>query len=328
MCSTPDSSCGLLQRDPLVWTLDAARSVASCHFSGKPRNNEFVEGEHQESFANERSNMWWFQENERFMLFLSKGPDVITRSFMQTAWSAKQAHQFFKMSSIASKKRGRRRKEEVEEEGEEAVQEPASNNRKKRRKKCNSSKELLPLSGMVLAISTLAVKNQQHQNSYKTTADRCRALGAMVTGQVHKQVTALICTESAAKKATQRIRKALKKSVPIVDVSWLDRCVEKGVAVPRDGYRLDETARNAVLDNKAMTTQDTETHPKDNNVHVDVAENDGWSEPVELGCCCVCHENGDDDCPWCHDCDVNRAKRMRAKALDSNPSANLSKGVH
>ena len=31
--------------------------------------------------------------------------------------------------------------------------------------------------------------------------------------------------------------------------------------------------------------------------------NAGWTEPVSIGCCCVCHENGTtNDCTWCVDC--------------------------
>jgi len=32
----------------------------------------------------------------------------------------------------------------------------------------------------------------------------------------------------------------------------------------------------------------------------------GWTEPKELGCCCLCHENGTTkDCEWCTDCMKN-----------------------
>ena len=36
--------------------------------------------------------------------------------------------------------------------------------------------------------------------------------------------------------------------------------------------------------------------------------NAGWSSPVQLDCCCVCHENGDDNCHWCTECNINLAK--------------------
>ena len=45
------------------------------------------------------------------------------------------------------------------------------------------------------------------------------------------------------------------------------------------------------------TTQidDDETNVPDDNA--------GWTDPVSIGCCCVCHENGTTKyCPWCVDC--------------------------
>ena len=41
----------------------------------------------------------------------------------------------------------------------------------------------------------------------------------------------------------------------------------------------------------------------------------GWSEAVELDCCCVCHENGDLECPWCTgetECNLTK-KRLGTK---------------
>jgi len=38
----------------------------------------------------------------------------------------------------------------------------------------------------------------------------------------------------------------------------------------------------------------------------------GWSEPVSLDCCCVCHDTAR-DCDWCLDCNVTLA--LKSKAL-------------
>ena len=37
----------------------------------------------------------------------------------------------------------------------------------------------------------------------------------------------------------------------------------------------------------------------------------GWSEPISLDCCCVCHETGRTDCEWCLDCNVTRDRKKR-----------------
>ena len=43
---------------------------------------------------------------------------------------------------------------------------------------------------------------------------------------------------------------------------------------------------------------------------------EGWSEPVQLDCCCVCHENNPPntitDCEWCKTCNINLALKKLA----------------
>ena len=43
----------------------------------------------------------------------------------------------------------------------------------------------------------------------------------------------------------------------------------------------------------------------------------GWSEPVSLDCCCVCHDDDRDDCKWCcgeNMCNVNLRKLAMSNA--------------
>jgi hypothetical protein len=157
---------------------------------------------------------------------------------------------------------------------------------------------------MILAISTLDVKGRAHtdaQSSYKAISDLCRTLGASVTGQLHSRVTCLICNRSAVQHATQRVRKALKKKVPLVDVAWVRQCHREGKRIDHSDYCLDELA-SQVTESRIVDTAD------DDGVDVDEIPESAWSQPTCLGCCCVCHENGDDKCPWCPQCDVNMAK--------------------
>jgi hypothetical protein len=48
------------------------------------------------------------------------------------------------------------------------------------------------------------------------------------------------------------------------------------------------------------------------------ASGGGWTEAVEFGCSCVCHENLGErvvtDCEWCVDCSVNKENRAREDA--------------
>ena len=160
-----------------------------------------------------------------------------------------------------------------------------------------------PLQGMMVAVSTLDVKGKAHtdaQSSYKAISDLCRSLGASVTGQVHSRVTCLICNRSAVRHATQRVRKALKKNIPLVDVTWVRRCHEEGKRIAYNEYCLNELAIN-VLESRTI---DVDT--ADDALALHEIPESAWSEPTSLGCCCVCHENGDDKCPWCLECDVNK----------------------
>jgi hypothetical protein len=161
-----------------------------------------------------------------------------------------------------------------------------------------------PFQGMILAVSTLNVKGRAHtdaQSSYKAISDLCRTLGASVTGQLHKRVIFLICNRSAVEHATQRVRKAFKRKVPLVDVAWVRQCHEEGKRMDHSDYCLDALA-SQFIESRIVDTADID------GVDVDETPESAWSEPTCLGCCCVCHENGDDKCPWCSQCDVNMAK--------------------
>lgn len=159
------------------------------------------------------------------------------------------------------------------------------------------------LKGMIVAVSTLDVKGESHSNSessYKAIADCCRKLGASVTGQLHRRVSYLICNETAVNNVTQRVRKAVKKKVPLVDVAWIRKCQENQELVDLDPYRLDDLAIEVV---ESRRKEVTDVFEEEGEVGGDeVLPDKGWTEPVSYGCCCVCHENGDVNCPWCPDC--------------------------
>lgn len=177
------------------------------------------------------------------------------------------------------------------------------------------------LSGMLIAVSTLqTAKTEETEEttsssspcdvSYRTVTEACRNAGATVSSQIHKKVKCVLCTKSAIAQATQRVRKAQKKGIPLVDVAWLYECLKMKEKLPFDSYLLDYPT--AITHHE----EDQETHKKsrdkqksedsENNENQDVDEKDipdsGWSSPVDVGCCCVCHENGDTNCSWCTDC--------------------------
>jgi hypothetical protein len=163
-----------------------------------------------------------------------------------------------------------------------------------------------PFNGLVVSISTLNEnRNSETEISYSSVAQTCKELGAEVLGQVGKRVQYMICTQSAVQQATQRLRKAFKKKIPIVDVSWLEECRVQRKRVDISDYKLDKEAEKAIqarqIQNEALeSTNNVDEVPQD-EIPPDDA---GWTDAVTLGCCCVCHENrAEKDCRWCKDLD-------------------------
>ena len=147
------------------------------------------------------------------------------------------------------------------------------------------------------------------QLSYKTVTNYCYQAGATVSSQVHKKVQCVLCTPAAVIQATQRVRKAQKKSIPLVDVAWLWSCLQQSKRLDFDAYLLDyptkvpppTTTSKSDDSNSSNGISSGEVHVESVDVR-EIPEDAGWSEAVDVGCCCVCHENGDTDCPWCVNC--------------------------
>jgi hypothetical protein len=191
------------------------------------------------------------------------------------------------------------------------------------------------LNGLTLAVTTLDKKREDNSNSrtddatlansstaqlsWKNTIDKCKQNGATITSQVHKRVNALIVSDAAVRNSTQRVRKALKLGVPIVDIGWIEACIKDSNRVDWADYlRNDEAKRAAGAKKKSSAVVPSGEEGCD--VKFDVSNDDanaisGWSEAVELDCCCVCHENGDLECPWCTgktECNLTK-KRLGTK---------------
>lgn len=200
---------------------------------------------------------------------------------------------------------------------------PAKHERHKKLKRSRSSssggsttKKTSILSGMTIAVSTLQndggdkdnstpmkmtkvdTRSHEQQLSYKAVTDNCRTAGATVSSQVHKKVKCVLCTPAAVAQATQRVRKAQKKSIPLVDVAWLFACLKQSKRLQFGAYLLDYPPVSS-----SGTDNDGEVHVESVDAR-DIPEDAGWTEAVNVGCCCVCHENGDTDCQWCTSCNM------------------------
>lgn len=239
--------------------------------------------------------------------------------------------------STKARKRTKKRKqtfhrtEGTSEKDVTVIHNDASQKNKKRKKdlSSHSTQTAKILNGIKLAISTYDQEKQNQRvnpntesniNSYKSVMSDCLACGAQVTSQVHKRVYALICTKPAILRKTQRIRKALKLGIPLIDVSWVRDCMSEQTRIgfssssgeEKSKYLLNEYAKklfensdgavknNKILETQAETKYDGSPENDLTSKIKKVIEKYGtWSDPVDCGCCCVCHENGDDECKWC-----------------------------
>eukprot|EP00980_Cylindrotheca_fusiformis_P006258 scaffold1340_cov122-Cylindrotheca_fusiformis.AAC.1 len=181
-----------------------------------------------------------------------------------------------------------------------------------------SRTQQLPLSGMVVAVSTW--KNEttstttttDNNNSYSSVVQRCKELGAAeVLGQVGKRVQCLICTESAVQQATQRVRKAFQKQIPIIHVDWLKECnnsssnnkttttkqqqqqsraemlkfsLQEKAKIAIEARKVKSESVVVVLDSTTTTTKDELLVPPPPPIPPDEANDDaGWTDAVDLG---------------------------------------------
>lgn len=180
--------------------------------------------------------------------------------------------------------------------------------------------ENLPLAGLAFAVTTLDIKGGKHYNdapSYKAVVAIVTSLGAKATGQVHKGLTGVICNPSAVHHQTQRVRKAIKRGLPLISVDFLHACQQKKELLDFRDFEL--KVENLKTDNRSRNANnisglDDSANADAINILTQVLEprESQWSEPVGLGCCCICHEENDDTCPWCNDCDINKAKNQEA----------------
>jgi len=226
------------------------------------------------------------------------------------------------------------RQHDAQSSNEAGASRSRTSKKAKKNKKAGSGKKTRrPLNGLTLAVTALDEKRAgdreeeaddatcstspaSSSSSYKRTIEKCTEHGATITRQVHRRVHALIVSDVAVQNASQRVRKAIKLRIPIVDVGWIEACADSGRRVEWTEYLRDDEAREAAQAKEAANRDagiGISAHGCD--VKFDVGEDDanaasGWTDAVELDCCCVCHENGDLECPWCTgDKECNLTKR-------------------
>jgi len=160
-----------------------------------------------------------------------------------------------------------------------------------------------PLQGMLVSISALESANKDNTDTYKSLSEECIKAGAAISSQVHKKVQAVICTHNAVEYLTQRVRKGLKKDIPILDISWVRDSVSRGRRrdMNKDKYNLSAFASDVFQDRQENQLKETST------LHKNETNNDTSTIPSteEMQCYCICHDTGVTDCEWCVDCNYH-----------------------
>ena len=163
--------------------------------------------------------------------------------------------------------------------------------------------------GLTLAISINQNNNMQttdgdvsimstNQKSLKQTL---KLHGATISPQIHKRVHYLVCSNTAIQNITRPVRQAYKRNVDIVNVDWVNACITMNTRVNVDDYICNDLVGKLIDEKEKEKNQRSESGIDDvhNNDALPDEETTGWSTPIQLDCCCVCHENGDFKCPWC-----------------------------
>ena len=180
--------------------------------------------------------------------------------------------------------------------------------------------------GKIFAISSLSMGNdsssmvsqqrrrrrrqRQHDDddqNYKGLLSLCQSGGAKVGSQVHKKVFCVVATINAIEGKTQRVRKAWKKGIPVVQVEWVRKCLREGRLLPF-GDNLVAASSSSPPNKNVMSsierkgaTLETTADDDDADYHIGVSSKE---TSLDLGCCCVCHETGKADCEWCINCSI------------------------
>mmetsp|Transcript_27141 Transcript_27141/g.43592 ORF Transcript_27141/g.43592 Transcript_27141/m.43592 type:complete len:225 (+) Transcript_27141:205-879(+) len=82
-------------------------------------------------------------------------------------------------------------------------------------------------------------KESDGEYTYAKLKEMIELGGGTVSGIVHKRIFALVTTEGAVERKTQRIRKALKYDVPVVGVSFVESCVKEAKPLGTSGFVLE-----------------------------------------------------------------------------------------
>ena len=166
------------------------------------------------------------------------------------------------------------------------MEQPRPKKRRRRRKKDTQDSAIGTFS-----ISVDAARDDEAttQGSFASVRSRAEALGGTYSATVHRNVHVLLASAGAVERKTQRVRKAAKLGVAVVDAGpFLDAC-EAG-AFNTDAH--------------ALRVADADADGGGGKV-VDLNDDACWvgSSKYDGGCSCACHDvpGAPPFCEWCEE---------------------------
>lgn len=149
-----------------------------------------------------------------------------------------------------------------------------------------------------------ATKETKGDLSFAIVRTRAEALGGTYSATVHRNVGVLLASSGAASRKTQRVRKAAKLGVAIVDAApFLDAC-EAGAGPDPDAHAL----RVAADDAPAAAADGTAASAAGRAVDLNDAACWAGATTYDGGCSCACHDvpGAPPFCDWCADIHADR----------------------
>lgn len=148
-----------------------------------------------------------------------------------------------------------------------------------------------PLRGVLFSVSVDAARSDAGDGAptFAAVHKRAAALGGAYSATVHRRVGLLLATPHAVDRRTQRVRKAARLGVAVVDAdAYLDAC--------GDGARPPSTAFELAVPPPECVVADADRRPPPD-------ADAGWAGAARYdgGCCCACHDRGAASCDWCVD---------------------------
>lgn len=132
--------------------------------------------------------------------------------------------------------------------------------------------------------------------TYSQIKELVEGAGGKISSLLHKRVFALIATDRATCRRTQRVRKALKYDIPIVSTDFVTKSLAAKQCLNVSDFVLDVAPETEAESAKRVAKEQS---GKARELLLSALQDAPQAKVVDLGCCCSCHDSGKLECDWC-----------------------------